>query len=87
MEALCKMHTMRGVSRYYYITKHKKNTNNQPIIYRKETIMKHLSSEYHKKCNNAYQKKIEGIRQSDKIPLANYISKANSDLAYIYNIL
>ena len=33
--------------------------------------MKHLSSEYHKKCINAYQKKIEGIKQSDKTPLAN----------------
>ena len=26
-------------------------------------------------------KKIEVIKQSDKTPLANYISKANSDLA------
>ena len=26
--------------------------------------MKHLSSEYHNKCNNAYQIKIEGIQQS-----------------------
>ena len=51
--------------------------------------MKHLSSEYHNKYNNAYQKKIEGIQQSDNTPLENYISKANSDLAYIYiyNIL
>ena len=35
--------------------------------------MKHLSSEYHKKCNNSYQNKIEGITQSDKTPLENYI--------------
>ena len=45
--------------------------------------MKHLSSEYHKKCINVYQNKIEGIQQSDKTPPANYISKANIDLAYI----
>ena len=52
------------------------------VIYRKETIMKHLSSEYHNKCIISYQKKIEGTRQSDKTPLSNYISKDNSDLAY-----
>ena len=44
--------------------------------------MKHLSSEYHKKCIIAYQINIEGIQQSDNTPLANYISKKNSDLAY-----
>ena len=44
--------------------------------------MKNLSSDYHNKYINAYQKKIEGIKQSDKTPLANYISNANSDLAY-----
>ena len=54
------------------------------VICRKETIMKHLSSEYHKQCYNAYKKKIEWIIKSDKTPLANYISKENSDLAYIY---
>ena len=43
--------------------------------------MKHLRSEYHKIYIVAYQKKIEVIKQSDKTPLANYISKANSDLA------
>ena len=43
--------------------------------------MKHLSSEYPKICIIAYQKKIEVIKQSDKTPLVNYISKANSDLA------
>ena len=44
--------------------------------------MKHLSSKYHNKCIISYQKKSEGIKQSDKTPLANYISKANSDLTY-----
>ena len=44
--------------------------------------MKYLSSEYHNKCIIAYQKKIERIKQSDKIQLTNYISKANIDLAY-----
>ena len=44
--------------------------------------MKHLSSEYNKKCIIAYQKKIEGIQKSDKKPLGNYISQANSDIAY-----
>ena len=44
--------------------------------------MKNISSEYHNKCIIAYQKKIEGIKQSDKTPLENYISKANSDLTY-----
>ena len=39
-------------------------TTNGSVIYRKETIMKHLSSEYHNKCIIAYQKKIEGIQQS-----------------------
>ena len=41
------------------------------------------SSEYHTKYIIAYQQKIEGIQQSDKIPSAqdNYISKSNSDLA------
>ena len=43
--------------------------------------MKHLSSEYHTKFIIAYQKNIEGIKQSDKTTQANYISKANSDLA------
>ena len=28
VEVLCKIHTMQGVSRYYYITKHKKINNN-----------------------------------------------------------
>ena len=42
--------------------------------------MKHLSYEYHKKCIIAYEKNIEGIKQLDKTPQANYIS--NSDLAY-----
>ena len=42
--------------------------------------MKHLISEYHKKRGIAYQKKIEMIKQSDNTLLANYISKANSDL-------
>ena len=42
--------------------------------------MKHLSSEYHEICIIAYQKNIEVIKQSDKTPLTNYISKANSDL-------
>ena len=49
--------------------------------------MKHLSSEYHKRCIIYYQNNIEVIKQSDKTPLANYISKANSDLAdkiYLY---
>ena len=45
--------------------------------------MKHLSSEYHNKLINAYQQKIKGIKQLDKTPLANYISKENSYLAYI----
>ena len=51
--------------------------------------MKHLSSEYYKKCSIAYQTNIEGITQSDKTPQANYISKANSDLAYriVYRIV
>ena len=44
--------------------------------------MKHLISEYHNKCIIAYQKKIEGIKRSNKTPLSNYILKANSDLAY-----
>ena len=44
--------------------------------------MKYLSSKYHNKCINSYQKKIEGIKQSDKKPLSNYISKGNSDLTY-----
>ena len=44
--------------------------------------MKHLSSKYHNKCIISYQQKIEGIKQSDKTPLSNYISKANIDLAY-----
>ena len=35
--------------------------------------MKHLSSEYHKKSIIAYQKKIEGIKKSDKTQLADYI--------------
>ena len=39
--------------------------------------MKHLSSEYHNKFIIAHLKKIEGIKQSDTTPLANYISKAN----------
>ena len=43
--------------------------------------MKHLNSEYHQICIIDYQKKIEVIKQSDKTPLSNYISKANSDLA------
>ena len=43
--------------------------------------MKHLRSEYHKICIIYYQKKIEVIKQSDKTPLANYISKVNIDLA------
>ena len=43
--------------------------------------MKHLSSEYHKLCIIDYQKNIEVIKQSDKTPLENYVSKANSDLA------
>ena len=33
------------------------------------------------------KKKIEGIHKLDKTPLANFISKENSDLAYIYNII
>ena len=44
--------------------------------------MKHISSEYHKKCIIAYQKNIEGIKQLYKTPQANYISKANSALYY-----
>ena len=44
--------------------------------------MKHLSSKYHNKCIISCQKKIEGIKQSDKTPLSNNISKVNSDLAY-----
>ena len=44
--------------------------------------MKQLSYEYHNKFIIDYQKKIEGVKQSDKALLANYISKANSDLAY-----
>ena len=44
--------------------------------------MKHLSSEYHNKFIIAYQKNSEGVKQSDNTPLANYISKANSDLSY-----
>ena len=48
--------------------------------------MKYQSSEYHKKCIITYHKNIEGIKQSDKTPLENYISKAclvaNSDVAY-----
>ena len=44
--------------------------------------MKHLSSKYHKKCMISYQKNSEGIKQSYKTSLANYISKANSYLAY-----
>ena len=50
--------------------------------------MEYLSSEYHKICIIAYQKKIEVIKQSDKTQLENYVSKANSDLAdkiYLYN--
>ena len=44
--------------------------------------MKHLSYEYHKKMYYSLsQKNIEGIKQPDKTPLANYISKANSNLA------
>ena len=35
--------------------------------------MKHLSSEYHKKCIITYQKYIEGVKQSDKTSQANYI--------------
>ena len=42
--------------------------------------MKHPISEYHNKCSIAYQKKIEGIKQSVNTPLANYISKENSDI-------
>ena len=60
--------------------KHKKITTITTgcgVIYRKETFMKHLSSEYHNKIIIAYLKKIEGIKQSDTTPLANYISKAN----------
>ena len=52
------------------------------VIYRKDTFMKHLSSEYHNKFIIAYLQNIEGIKQSDKTPLANYsyiyISKANT---------
>ena len=44
--------------------------------------MKHLSSEYHKKFIITYQQNSQGVKQSDKTPLANYIPKANSDLAY-----
>ena len=43
--------------------------------------MKHLSSEYHNICIISYKKMIEVITQSDKTLLANYISKANSELA------
>ena len=49
--------------------------------------MKHPSSEYHNKCIIAYQKKIEEIKQSDKTPLSNYISKANSDISYNIGLL
>ena len=35
--------------------------------------MKYLISEYHKKSIIAYRKKIESIKQSDKIQLTNYI--------------
>ena len=35
------------------------------VIYKKDTIMKHLSYEYHNKFIITYQKKIEGIKQSD----------------------
>ena len=44
--------------------------------------MKHLSSEYHKKCIIAYQKEIEGVKQSDKTSQANYILKEYSELPY-----
>ena len=43
------------------------------IIYRKQTIINHLSSEYHNKCIIAYQKEIEWIKQSYKTSQANYI--------------
>ena len=52
------------------------------VIYRKDTIMKHLSSEYYKKIYYCLSKKIDGIKKSDKTPLTNYISKENSDLVY-----
>ena len=51
------------------------------VIYRKDTIMKHISSAYHNKCIMYFQQNIEGIKQSDETPQANYISKANSHLA------
>ena len=44
--------------------------------------MNHLSSEYHNKFIIAYEKNIEGIKKLNKTPQANYISKANSNLAY-----
>ena len=44
--------------------------------------MNHLSTEYHNKFIIAYEKNIEGIKQLNKTPQANYISKANSDIAY-----
>ena len=44
--------------------------------------MKYLSSKYHKKCIIAYQKKIEGIKTTDKTQLTHSISKANSNVAY-----
>ena len=77
------MHTMRGVSRYFYITNTRRTsiTTYCGVIYRKENIMKHLSSEYHKQFIIAYQKNIEGIKKSDKTTQANYISKANNYLA------
>ena len=48
-------------------------TTDCDVIYRKETITKHIISEYHNKCIIDYQKKIEGIKQSDKTLLSNYI--------------
>ena len=57
-------------------------TTDCDIIYIKDGIMKYLSSEYHNKYIIAHQKKIERIKQSDKIQLINYILKANSDLSY-----
>ena len=45
------------------------------VTYRKETIIKHISSAYHKQFIISYQQKIEGIKQSGKTQQSNYISK------------